>query len=236
MARGRTTDPLHLAALARSLGEIAARNQAVKWGVADLNALADRYPDLMERIGDVPVIRAFVVAMRVHRAVLATIRGRPNALYMHHYRQINYKLDRIALECGALLERHGWLGLPIAASQTITRKPMLGHISHRLLAQWAGLGWRGRNNLLVTPEYGAQVRLVSILTDAPLEPAAPVLVSGCGSCRACLDACPARAIREDVEDFDLQACFRQLCEFTHIPFVSHHICGVCQKVCGPKEG
>ena len=222
--------------LRKELDEIAKRNLVVKTGVADIIVIKDRYPDILSRIGNVPVTRAFVMAMRLQRGVLSTIQGKPNPLYMHNYRQINYRLDRASIEIAAHIEMQGFLAVPIAASQNVSKRPMTGHISHRLLAQWAGLGWRGRNNLLVTPEFGSQVRLVSILTNAPLDPDMPELVMRCGSCRRCIEQCPAHAIGETFEEIDIKACFKKLCEFAHIPFVSHNICGVCQKVCGGMAG
>ncbi|MDZ7815490.1 MAG: hypothetical protein U5N86_05635 [Planctomycetota bacterium] len=221
--------------LRQELDEIAFSGGAKLTGVADLDAVSDRVPNVMERIGDVPVNRAFVIAMPLHRGVFKTIADRPNPLYMHHYRQVNYKLDRVAYELATAIEERGYLGVAIGASHNVKRKPMVGHISHRLLAAWAGIGWRGRSNLIVTSRYGSQVRLVSMLTDAPLEPDEPQLYCKCGECRACVEACPANAIGETFEEFDLEACYKRLCENQHISFVSHHICGVCQKVCGGER-
>ncbi len=219
------------AELRAGLNKIASSNCMALWGVADLEKAKQTEPDLLSMLADAPVTRAFVMALRLHKGVLYTIEGGPNALYMHHYKQVNYRLDRTALEVGEYLERHGYLAIAVAASQIVTKKPMTGHISHRTLAQAAGLGWRGRNNLLVTEKFGAQVRLVSVLTDAPLLPDSPVEGLHCGKCRACVSACPAKAIGESPDQFNLEACYAKLTEFTRIPFVSQHICGVCQKVC-----
>jgi epoxyqueuosine reductase QueG len=98
----------------------------------------------------------------------------------------------------------------------------------------AGLGWWGRNNLLVNPRFGSQFRLASVLTDAPLEADAP-LDHDCGRCAACVNVCPAEAIKAKREDFRLDLCYAKLCEFTRIPFVGQHICGVCVKACHPSR-
>ena len=97
----------------------------------------------------------------------------------------------------------------------------------------AGLGWRGRNNLLVNPLYGSQVRYVSVLTDMPLPDgtgAGPP--EGCKDCYACLDACPVGAIHEDVADFELDRCAAQLRRFSKSEKLNTMICGLCVKVCG----
>ena len=110
---------------------------------------------------------------------------------------------------------------------------MSGHISHKFLGWAAGIGFIGRCTLLVHPEYGARMRYVSVLTDMALGADTPY-VGECGLCRACIEVCPAGAVKEKREDFDLEACYKELAEFTKIPFIGQHICGVCVKACAGK--
>ena len=61
----------------------------------------------------------------------------------------------------------------------------------------AGLGWIGRQSLLVTPEYGSFVLLGEIVMTAECdEYDSPLKVVGCGECRRCVEACPNGAIKE----------------------------------------
>jgi epoxyqueuosine reductase QueG len=218
-----------LEALAREGGIVA-------FGVADLDAFRHRVPEAFRDLPHEFASRAVVCAIRVHETVLESITDRPTPLYLHHYRQLNFALDRIALALAQHLQQAGHRALAIPASQVVRRSPMLGHVSHRELAYQAGLGWRGRNNLLVTPGFGSGVRLVSVLTDAPL-PADKPLEATCDTvgCTDCVTVCPAGSIHPKPGDFDLPACAAKLDEFTRLPLVGQHICGICVKACrGPK--
>lgn len=178
---------------------------------------------------------AIVIALRVSRAVLSTLEDGPNLLYFHHYRQINAQLDRATTMIAAEIERQGCSALPIPASQIVDWEKMAGQVSHKAMARLAGLGWWGKNNLLVTPQLGAQVRLATILTDFPLPPDHP-LEGDCGSCRRCIAVCPAKAIGESPASFDLPACYEKLNEFRKTRHVQQHICGMCVKACSGPAG
>ena len=66
--------------------------------------------------------------------------------------------------------------------------------NHKMAATSAGLGWIGKNGLLISADYGPRLSLATVLTDAPIEPDAPMEHSLCGSCTLCVEYCPSRAI------------------------------------------
>jgi epoxyqueuosine reductase len=202
------------------------------FGVADVTTLRETFalpPETRAKFD-----RAISLGKKLNDAVMDDIPDHPTQLYFHHYRQMNYFLDRGALRLADRIERLGFSSLPIAASQLIDWERQSAHLSHKHVAVQAGLGWLGRNNLLVNPGLGSRLRLVTVLTDMPLEADTP-MEADCGTCRACLASCPSGSIKERREDFDHLACFRMLKDFRKQGLVSQFICGVCVKACrGPK--
>ena len=64
-------------------------------------------------------------------------------------------------------------------------------LSVKDIAVHAGLGWIGRNDLLITPKYGPRVSMVGVVLNcSELSVGTPVTESGCGECTACVGACP----------------------------------------------
>jgi epoxyqueuosine reductase len=202
------------------------------FGVADITGLREDFllePGTRARFG-----RAVALGKALSGAVLDDILDHPTALYFHHYRQTNAFLDRGALLVAGRIQKRGFAALPVAASQIIDWEGQRAHVSHKHVGRAAGLGWFGRNNLLVNPELGSRFRLVTVLTDMPLEPDRP-LERDCGPCRACAAACPAGAIRDAREEFDHRACYETLKDFRKKGYTSQFICGLCVRDCrGPR--
>ena len=216
-----------------TLKELCRSRGAVGFGVCRLSEVrTDDFLLPAQTILDLPF--AVSVALRLAPAVLGTLEDHPNQLYEHHYRQVNFALDRLALDLATLIQNLGAKALPVAASQLVDWQNQRGHLSHKRIAVAAGLGWLGRNNLLVTPRFGAQVRLVTVLTDLELDPDRP-LERGCGSCHACITACPAKAIGETPAEFKHLDCFALLKEFQSKRYVSQYICGLCVRACGATQ-
>jgi len=202
-------------------------------GVADIRPCRQDFLNLSQPLID-SCDSGVSLAIRLSDAVLEEIEDRPTQLYFHHYRQANNFLDRLAFGLVQFIQRKGYNALPIPASQIIDWEHQKGHLSHKKVACEAGLGWIGRNNLLVNPVHGARIRLVTVLTDLPLPHDRPV-EDGCEECSECIKVCPAGAIRERQEDFGHLACFEQLRLFRQRDNIGQYICGICVKACRGNE-
>ncbi len=114
-----------------------------------------------------------------------------------------------------------------------------GPVPERELAQVAGLGWIGKNMMLIHPEIGSFTFIGVILTDAELEPDLPFEADRCGTCRRCLDACPTQAF-VGPRDLDARACISYLTIERRGDFTAAEQlqvgewlfgCDICQDVC-----
>jgi epoxyqueuosine reductase len=84
-----------------------------------------------------------------------------------------------------------------------------GPILERDLAQRAGIGWIGKNTLLINPKHGSYFLLSEILLDLALEPDTPFVTDHCGTCTRCIQACPTNCILPD-RTLDAKRCISYL--------------------------
>ena len=154
--------------------------------------------------------------------------------YTNQFYVLNGILGSVSTKVARLLEDRGYRAIPIPAAYPRINKELMGIFSHRHAAALAGLGEIGLNNLLITPQFGARVRLVSIITEVPLEPDQPYKKSLCpereNECgKACVTCCPVEAISLDGK-INKDRCLRY--QEKIMPWAAVELrCGMCLGVC-----
>ncbi|MGX4685445.1 tRNA epoxyqueuosine(34) reductase QueG [Vagococcus sp. JNUCC 83] len=123
-------------------------------------------------------------------------------------------------------------------------KPMVdtGELIDVAVAQRAGLGFIGKNGLLITEEFGSYVYLGEIITNIPLEPDTPI-ENKCGECTKCIDQCPTSALLGDGR-MNAQKCLSYQTQTKgfmpeeYRPKIRSIIygCDICQEVCPFNKG
>lgn len=130
------------------------------------------------------------------------------------------------------------------AGETVTYKPMVdtGELIDVAVAQRAGIGFIGRNGLLITEEFGSYVYLGEIITNLDF-PADRIVPFGCGDCTRCIDACPTGALLGDGQ-INARQCLsyqtqtKGMMEEKFRRKMGHVIygCDICQVVCPYNKG
>lgn len=205
---------------------------ASKVGFADLTELPPGHRQ------DMPVGVSFAVAL--NPAIISRITQGPTVEYWREYQRVNLLLDQLGEELAGFISERGYRSIPmLRRNMAWDRDSYRTVLPHKTVATRAGMGWIGKCALLITRDFGAMVRLSSVLTDAPVETARPINGSNCGNCQLCKEACPGEAVsgipwtpqltRE--EFFDAFACADTCDRLCREAGIEETICGRCIVSC-----
>ena len=97
------------------------------------------------------------------------------------------------------LRSRGYLSLAIPPDSDRRKGKLITRLyklfCHKTAATCSGLGWVGKNGLVINRQYGSKLSWATVLTNAPLDPDEPMMESECGNCDLCVTHCPSGAIR-----------------------------------------
>lgn len=202
--RGPRTTASELAVLARECGldgagaapadpvpvDVGQVTRLVQGAPRDLGYLVARLRERLDPGLLLPGVRSVVVAFVSYAGTLPGVQAMPSgrgfvsrfAWGRDYHRVVGERMERFA---GAISARWG-----VRARWYVDTGPVF----EKAYAVAAGLGFVGRNSLVIHPEYGSFIFLGSILTDLVVSPGARRMADGCGRCRACVNVCPTRAL------------------------------------------
>jgi epoxyqueuosine reductase len=203
------------------------------WGGADLR----NFPTPKDAHGhSFPFALAWAVPLDPQ--IMASIRQGPNQAYAQEYDRVNDRINRLAGRLADEFTGRGFEARALAASRRTDKINIRGDFPHKTAATRAGLGWIGRHCQLITRRFGSWVRLGTVFTHMELPCGPPAGRSYCGSCRRCVEACPAGALtgkswypglpREEI--LQAETCDRWKKE-NYLAYHQGHVCGICSAVC-----
>ena len=203
------------------------------WGAADIHKLCFCIGGDRE-----PYLGAVSWAIPMPPEIMVGLKNGPTQAYADAYSQINVRITEIAQLLSKAIAQKGFRVYPLGTSDRTDKKNIRGEFPHKTAATLSGLGWVGRHCQLVTRPFGPWVRLGTVFTDMPMVYGTPLTRGYCGTCRVCVEACPAGALsgkdwkpgikREEILDAD--ACDRWKKEH-YLQFHNGHNCGICSSVC-----
>ena len=134
-----------------------------------------------------------VIAKAIDPLILSKVSTGPHIYYYNEIETIDKNLKKLSLYVEKKIEEKGFKAFSEAHAQYNDHYIM--KLPNKTIATYAGLGWIGKNAELINDEYGAALRVITILTNMPFRTARGFSNSKCGQCVDCMISCPARAIK-----------------------------------------
>ncbi|MCL1813089.1 MAG: epoxyqueuosine reductase [Treponema sp.] len=152
---------------------------------------------------------------------------------------LSHVLDNIALEFCYIMQSKNIVAVPTGTIGPTLHDKKTGRfrnvVSAKHSAVLAGLGYIGKNTLLITPEYGNMAWLSSVLVNIELEPD-KILDDKCPEdCSICIDNCPVNALTHDNPEMDQMKCFDHAFH-TNEGEDFYFKCNTCRTICPKCRG
>lgn len=180
------------------------------------------------------------VAVSLPKKIILDLQKAPTREYFDLYYALNQKLNEIVMEGERFLRDNGFKAYAQTTDRVSIGQNNITKLPHKTVATRAGLGWIGKNCLLVTPQYGSAIRISSLLTNAPLEYNEPIDRSCCKECNLCVKNCPAQALKGTLWEIgvqrekiiDTEKCYKKELEImSEATGIKKDLCGKCFAVC-----
>lgn len=194
----------------------------------------------MSRVQNCDFKTGIAVAVLLPEHIIIDLQTAPTKEYYDLYYSLNGKLNEIVMAGEEFLLDKGFKAYAQTTDRVEVDQDNISKLPHKTVATRAGLGWIGKNCLLVTPEFGSAIRISSLLTDAPLACDEPVTESQCAGCSLCVQKCPAQALKGTLwkagmqreEIADVGKCYKKQLEIMYRETgIKTDLCGKCFAVC-----
>jgi epoxyqueuosine reductase len=206
-------------------------------GIACAEVLDKKAPDGHRPKDLLPDASGIVVmGMRWPDSIIEGLPDRRD-IYSRYMLVMRDEMDAIAFDLSRFFQELEYKAIPIPNSDPYDLTNLIGILSHKHAAVEAGLGELGLSSLLLTPEYGPRIRLVSVITNAPLDFDGPISEKLCQKgqelCkRSCLEKCPVQAISDEGKIDKIKCSYYQ---DRGLPKMGRngytYRCGLCVKNC-----
>lgn len=167
-----------------------------RWQRRDIDRFCDVRSTLRNAVSIIAACQCYLTPEEIPPHTI----GNPQGLiarytWRNHYADLRERLRRLA----AVMEQQYSANCIVFSNGEIAEKP---------IAERSGIGYYGKNSLIINQEYGSWIVLGEIITDVEIQPDR-ALELDCGQCRQCMDACPTKAF---VEPFvlDRRRCIQAL--------------------------
>jgi epoxyqueuosine reductase len=174
------------------ISQLALSGGAFRVGCADIRSLQDL------QVGDPTTLdypSAVSFAVEIPPAAANASMKAPSEEMREAYKQCNKKLKQIGAQVVESLSSAGFQARFVDPAERIVPEKLLGPISHKAVAHQSGIGWIGKNGLLITDEHGPRFRMGTVLTNMAIVEKPVLLDCQCGECTLCIDECPTNSLK-----------------------------------------